>query len=187
MFDSQELSRLRKDFFRRMLKYKNKSMAWKWRYYYGNVQYRTLLYYRLFNAYQGKYFKKLFFKLYWNVSLKSGLEINTPILGGGVIIPHWGRIIINASSVGENLYVFHNVTIGSDYITGKPKIGKNVFIGTNTVVVGDISIGDNVVIGAGSFVNKSLPEYVLAAGNPARILKSIDDIYIERLIPGINV
>jgi acetyltransferase-like isoleucine patch superfamily enzyme len=53
-------------------------------------------------------------------------------------------------------------------------IGTNVFIGARSIVLKGVSIGDNSVIGAGSVVNGSIPSNVIAAGNPCRIIKSID-------------
>ena len=54
-----------------------------------------------------------------------------------------------------------------------PVIGNNVSIGSGAVVVGPISIGDNVVIGANSYVDKSVPPNVVVAGCPARIIRYI--------------
>ncbi len=50
-------------------------------------------------------------------------------------------------------------------------IGKNCWIGANTVVLDGVKIGDDTIVGAGSVVSKDLPAYSIAAGNPARILK----------------
>ncbi|MFB9995035.1 acyltransferase [Deinococcus oregonensis] len=50
-------------------------------------------------------------------------------------------------------------------------IGKNVFIGTGSIVLKGVTIGDNAVIGAGSVVTKDVPAGAIAAGNPARILR----------------
>lgn len=62
---------------------------------------------------------------------------------------------------------------------GRIDIGDNVFIGADTVVLPGVSIGDNSVIGANSTVAKSIPANVVAAGNPAKVICSIDD-YIDR-------
>jgi len=51
-------------------------------------------------------------------------------------------------------------------------IGKNCFIGMNSIIMPGVKISDNVIIGAGSVVTKNVPSYVICAGNPARIIKS---------------
>lgn len=54
-------------------------------------------------------------------------------------------------------------------------VGDNVWFGGNTVVVPGVTIGSNVVIGAGSVVSKDIPDGVVAAGNPCRVLRKITD------------
>lgn len=54
------------------------------------------------------------------------------------------------------------------------KVGSNVWFGGNVVVLPGITIGNNCVIGAGSVVTKNIPDNVVAAGNPAKIIKKID-------------
>lgn len=53
------------------------------------------------------------------------------------------------------------------------RIGDNVWIGGNTVVLPGITIGNNVTIGAGSVVTKDIPDKVLAFGNPCKIIRPI--------------
>lgn len=53
------------------------------------------------------------------------------------------------------------------------RIGKNCWIGAGVIFVPGVTIGDNVVIGAGSVVTKDLPESVVAVGNPCKILRKI--------------
>ena len=55
-------------------------------------------------------------------------------------------------------------------------IGKNVWIGGNCCILAGITIKDNAVIGAGSVVTKDVPANVVVAGNPAKIIKTIDEI-----------
>ena len=55
------------------------------------------------------------------------------------------------------------------------RIGKNCWIGANAVIVPGITIGDNVVVGAGSVVTKDLPSNVVAVGNPCHILREVND------------
>lgn len=54
-------------------------------------------------------------------------------------------------------------------------IGKNCWIGAGVVIVPGITIGDNVVIGAGSVVTKDLPSNVVAVGNPCRVLREVNE------------
>ena len=54
-------------------------------------------------------------------------------------------------------------------------IGKNCWLGAGVIIVPGITIGDNVVIGAGSVVTKDLPDDVVAVGNPCRVLRKINE------------
>lgn len=54
-------------------------------------------------------------------------------------------------------------------------IGDNVWLGGNTVIMPGVHIGNNAVIGAGSVVTKDIPDDVVAAGNPCRVLRSITE------------
>ena len=60
-------------------------------------------------------------------------------------------------------------------IYGKINIGKNCFIGCRSVILPNVTIGDNVIIGAGSIVNKDIPSNTVAAGNPCKIICSLDE------------
>ena len=59
-------------------------------------------------------------------------------------------------------------------------IGSNVFIGAHSIVLPGVTVGDNVVIGAGSIVNRDIPANSVAVGNPARVIKSLDDFLTTR-------
>lgn len=54
-------------------------------------------------------------------------------------------------------------------------IGKNCWIGAGVIIVPGITIGDNVVIGAGSVVTKDIPSNVIAVGNPCRVLREVNE------------
>ena len=77
-------------------------------------------------------------------------------------------------SVLQNVY---GEILGS---AGKVKIGDNVFIGMKSTILKGVEIGNNVIIGANSLVNKDIPSNVVVAGNPAKIIMSIDEYYQKR-------
>lgn len=55
---------------------------------------------------------------------------------------------------------------------GLPIIGDNVVIGTHAQIIGNVTIGNNSIVGAGAIVTHDVPDNVVVVGNPARILKS---------------
>lgn len=59
----------------------------------------------------------------------------------------------------------------------KTKIGNNVFIGMNSIILMGATIGNNVIIGAGSVVTGDVPDNVIIAGNPAKIIRTIEEQY----------
>ena len=91
-------------------------------------------------------------------------------------------------TIGDNCQMAPNVAI---YTAGHPlhpvsrnsmyeygisvSIGDNVWIGGNTVILPGVHIGSNTVIGAGSVVTKDIPDWVVAAGNPCRVIKQITE------------
>ena len=55
---------------------------------------------------------------------------------------------------------------------GLPIIGDNVVIGTHAQIIGNVTIGNNSIVGAGAIVTRDVPDNVVVVGNPAKILKS---------------
>ena len=64
--------------------------------------------------------------------------------------------------------------------SGGVKIGNNVFIGTKTTILKGVTIGNNVIIGANSLVNKDIPNNCVVAGNPARVITTLEEYYHKR-------
>ena len=98
-------------------------------------------------------------------------------ISGGLMCFHPYATVINAKSIGKNFQFRNGLTIGnkSDDNAMLPRIGNDVTVGAQVVIIGDIKIGDNVIIGAGSVVVKSVPSNCIIAGNPAKIIKWIDN------------
>lgn len=64
--------------------------------------------------------------------------------------------------------------------SGGVKIGNNVFIGMKSTILKGVHIGNNVIIGANSLVNKDIPDNCVVAGNPARVVMTLDQYYEKR-------
>lgn len=103
----------------------------------------------------------------------TNLYICTTDIGGGLIIQHGFSTIINAKKIGENCHIYQQVTIGFNG-TEQPVIGNNVRICCGAKVIGGVNIGNNVVIGANAVVVKDVPDNVVVAGVPAKIIKQLE-------------
>ena len=82
--------------------------------------------------------------------------------------------------IGANVYItdsdWHGIPIEKRTEEGDSEevnIGNGVWLGANSIIIKGVSIGDNSVIGAGSVVTKNIPENVIAAGNPCRVIKKL--------------
>ena len=103
-----------------------------------------------------------------------GFIICAGCFGEGLVIEHYGSIIVNPKSrIGRNCKIHGNCCIGSTggYPDESPIIGDNVDIGQNAQILGGIRIADNVKIGAGAVVVKDVPTPgVTVIGVPGRIV-----------------
>jgi len=97
-----------------------------------------------------------------------------------------GNVIIGPVTLGNYVMLAQNIVIsglnhGYEDVTLPPRVQKvvtkqitindNVWIGANCVVTAGVTIGKHAVIGAGSVVTKNIPDYSVAVGNPARVIK----------------
>lgn len=95
-------------------------------------------------------------------------------VGRRLRIEHFGGIIISGDAViGDDVILRNGVTIGLKRTgqRGAPRIGNRVDIGAGAKILGDISIGDDAVIGANAVVLKDVPRGAFAVGIPARIIQ----------------
>jgi serine O-acetyltransferase len=109
------------------------------------------------------------------IEIVTGISIPPSVkIGHSFYIGHFGSIIINSNAIiGANCNISQGVTIGvsgQGDKRGVPIIGNEVYIGANSVIAGKISIGNNVLIGACSMVNKSLLDNSVAIGVPALVI-----------------
>lgn len=75
--------------------------------------------------------------------------------------------------MGENIDILPGVLIGAEdrgKRKGSPTLGNQIFIGANSVIVGKVKIGDDVLIAPNSFVNFDIPSHSIVLGNPAKII-----------------
>jgi serine O-acetyltransferase len=100
-------------------------------------------------------------------------------VGKRFTIDHFGGIIISGDAVfGDDVTVRNGVTVGlrRTGVRGAPIIGSRVDIGAGAKVLGHIRIGDDVVIGANAVVLTDVPAHTIAVGIPARVLpKHLDE------------
>lgn len=127
--------------------------------------------------------------LYGHYKIKYSIDIPARVkIGKGFRIGHIGGIVFNPDVVvGNNVDVYNGVLLGANFRgsrCGCPVIGDNVFIGTNAVVIGKISIGDNVLIAPNTLVNIDVPDNSIVSGNPASITHrqdATDSFIINRI------
>lgn len=125
------------------------------------------------NSIAGRIIEKIYKFRFVKLGQKLGFSIGLNTCGPGLAIVHYGLLVIHQNAkIGENCRIHEGVTIGSN-ASGKeaPVIGNNVYIASGAKVIGNISIADDVAIGAGAVVVKSVMEPgVTVAGVPARII-----------------
>lgn len=110
----------------------------------------------------------------------TGIEIHPSAkIGEKFFIDHgMGVVIGETAEIGDHVTLFQGVTLGG---TGKergkrhPTLGNHVVVGAGAKILGGITIGDNVKIGANSVVLKSVPPNSTVIGVPARIIKTLGE------------
>lgn len=91
----------------------------------------------------------------------------------GVYLADGGHLIIGARRIGAGTIIHHRVTIGMNLADqGKPTLGANVWIGPDSVIYGNVTIGDGATILPGTVLTKSIPGGTVVQGNPARVVRT---------------
>ena len=120
-------------------------------------------------------------RAYWSlrwlyIRKKYGMQISLDAkIGKGLRLLHDGvRIVVKAATLGEQCVLGVNVVIGYGYNQdgwNAPTLGDRVYVGHNSSLVGDIVIGDDVLIAPNAYVNKDVPSHSVVIGNNVIIPK----------------
>lgn len=118
------------------------------------------------------YFYKFRFRHY---SKKLGFSIGEDVFGYGLVIPHYGTIVVGDTNRIGNFAVLHT---GSCITENGVTAGDGLYISTGAVITKKVSLGNNVIIASNSVVNKSCTQNnVLLAGSPAKPVKDTQTWY----------
>lgn len=106
----------------------------------------------------------------------TGIEIHPgATIGKRVFFDHgMGIVIGETAEIGDDCVIYHGVTLGGTSATRSkrhPTLKNGVIVGTGAKILGNITLGENVKIGANSVVLKSIPDNRVAVGIPAKIIK----------------
>lgn len=115
-----------------------------------------------------------------------GIEIavRCPI-GKGLFLPHTQGTVIGAWSIGQNVTIFQGVTLGAKELdfsyleSSRPTVADDVTIGAGAKVLGGLTLGFGSRVGANAVVLESIPVNVVAAGIPARVVKTLGDTHVD--------
>lgn len=148
--------------------HENRYIIWKYVKYLRMTEY----YYNMNKSIRRNIMYLLYRRKKNKLGIKLGLEIWENTFDIGLNIWHSGNIVVNGEAkIGKNCLLRGDNCIGKIYNGKSPIIGDNVDIGVGAKIIGDIQIGNNVIIGAQSVVNKSFSDDVVIAGVPAKIIK----------------
>jgi serine O-acetyltransferase len=170
-------STLQKDFYRESGKYLSHFQIVK-KCFSPNLHY--IYWFRNAQKYPKSSFIGMLYRLILrHYQIKYGFQIYAETeIGDGFYLGHWGALVINPKAkIGKNCNIAQGVTIAQanrGRNEGVPIIGNEVWIGPNAVIVGNIKIGNNVLIAPNTYVNTDIPDHSIALGNPAVITSKLN-------------
>lgn len=138
--------------------------------------FRFIYYLRKAQQYSSKHPFGIFYRLLLRrYSIKYGYQISAKTeIGAGLNLGHWGTVVVNPKAkIGKNCNIAHGVTLGQTNrgkSKGYPTLKNDVWVGTNAVIVGGITIGNNVLIAPNSYVTQDVPDNSVVMGNPMQIV-----------------
>ncbi|MEP2652222.1 MAG: hypothetical protein ABJH06_09510 [Paraglaciecola sp.] len=119
----------------------------------------------------GLILKVIYYPIFFITQGLTGISIQAHCrIGAGFVVSGGGGIFILAESIGPNFVASSGITVGN--VRGSknlPIIGNDVFIEPGAKILGEVKIGDNVIVRGNSLVLTDIPEDTMAVGNPARI------------------
>ena len=113
-------------------------------------------------------------------SIHLGIDISLQAeVDPGFKIEHFGGIIVNSNAkIGKRCSMLQGVTIGEYF--GAPSIGEFVFIGPGAKLIGNVKVGNNVIVGANSVVTKDIPDNAVVVGVPGKVISRKGNIRKNR-------
>lgn len=115
---------------------------------------------------------------YRKFARKYGLEVLSESIDEGLYLGHAHNINVHPDvKIGKNCNLNKGCTIGKENRgdrKGVPVLGNDVWVGTNAIIVGKITIGDDVLIAPNSYVNFNVPSHTIVVGNPGRIVYKLN-------------
>lgn len=109
-----------------------------------------------------------------HLSFQTGFQIDPGSFGKGLMIYHYGSIVVNDNArIGDYATIYPGVVIGAKS-NGCPHIGNHCFIGAGSKILGGVKIGNNVTIAPNAVVVKDVPDNAVVAGVPAKIINFKD-------------
>lgn len=134
------------------------------------VMVRNIFYARV--AYRHHYYAKVLSVFARPLPL---LDISsTAEIGGGLIVQHGYGTIIAPRKIGKNCWVNQGVTIGYTNDDDCPTLGDNVTVYAGAKILGDVHVGNNVVVAANAVVVKDVEDNCVVGGVPAKVIKRLD-------------
>jgi serine O-acetyltransferase len=132
-------------------------------------EFRSLYFYRLRRGNAIGVVASLGFRVLFKP--QATLYLETPTIEPGLFLQHAFSTIVSAKSIGRDCWINQQVTVGFKDGTHGPIIGDNVTINAGAKVLGPIRVGNNVIVGANAVVLKDVPDNCVVVGAPAYIVR----------------
>lgn len=112
-----------------------------------------------------------------------GIELNQHTqIGYGLRLPHKGAIVIHPlARIGNNCEIMQGVTIGNNIMKDRDAvavIGDEVMLCAGSKIIGGVSIGKTVIVGANAVVNRDVADHTIVGGIPAKVIGECDDRFV---------